>query len=77
MDKVVTISNFKTGFLDKIFNYFFTKTLFVKNTIKFKNTDKKFVYVDDSDNKIIDFSDFTIKQDDEGKEIIETSIETI
>ena len=75
MDKSVTFTNFKS-FFNKLFDYFFTKKLFVKEGIKFNNSEKKFIYVENAE-KIIDFSDFKIKQDDEGKEIIETSIETI
>lgn len=75
MDKAVTFTNFKK-FFDRLFDYFFTKKLFVKENIKFNNSEKNFIYVEDAE-KTIDFSDFKIKQDDEEKEIIETPIETI
>lgn len=76
MDKAVTFTNFKK-FFDRLFDYFFTKKLFVKEGIKFNNSEKNFIYVENAE-KTIDFSDFKIKQDeDEEEEIIETSIETI
>ena len=75
MDKAVTFTNFKK-FFDRLFDYFFTKKIFVKENIKFNNSEKNFIYVEDAE-RTIDFSDFKIKQDDEGKEIIETPIETI
>ena len=76
MDKAVTFTNFKS-FFNKLFNYFFTKKLFVKENINFNNSKKNFIYVDEEGERIIDFSDFKIKQNDEEEEIIETSIETI